>query len=520
MRLSTFGFPTACLAATLSCSNPTEPDPGPIVPDPFPNAHDVDLWIRATGLVLGAGDTFQQGFEVRDRASVRKNDPFSYPSRFDTIPSTYRIAWWSSDPRVLTVDSAGLMRAVAPGVAAMWVQVESERDSAVVRVGSGADPAGPRYRSVAAGSAHTCALAEAGEAYCWGSDFWGALGRGVRRWFRLGAAPERVVGGPVFQHLAVGSSHACGLVAGGDVWCWGKNFSGQLGNGERERDTEPAFAFEDDESVPVQVLGGIAFDTIVAQHQATCGLDQARTAYCWGSNFTWDLGIGSSDTGDARAEPTPVAGGHQFRLLGAGSSHACGVTADDETYCWGLHNWAAPPGPDQASFEPVLVATDLPFVDLAPGGAYTCGLTTLRETYCWGFNDDGQLGHADFDGSEMPTLLAGGFEFVALSAGGAHTCGLTATGGAFCWGANNYGQLGTGERDFTPNPDPMPVIGALSFSTLSAADSHTCGITPEGDAYCWGWMNSARLGNGRIQDFDAGETQVSVAPVRVVAPIL
>jgi alpha-tubulin suppressor-like RCC1 family protein len=491
----------------LACSNPVEPDPGPIEPDPFPDAHDVRLWLGATGVVLYRDETFQHSFFVDEYAEPLHQYP---PMVGFTYPAEFRMAWWSSDPRVLTVDSTGVVRAVAPGVAAVWVQVESERDSSVVRVASATDPAGPRYVSIGVGSGHTCARAEGGETYCWGSDAYAALGRGVNRWFTGGMTPEQVVAGQGYETLAVGSFHACGLVAGGDVWCWGKNFSGQLGNGERERDVETGLAFVQGESMPVRVVGAIAFDTIVAQNEATCGLDASGTAYCWGSNFLWELGIGSSDTGDARAEPTPVAGDLTFRLIAAGSAHACGVTSDEETYCWGVHNWAAPSGPQRSSFEPVLVAADLAFVQLVGGTAYSCGLTSARETYCWGFNNVGQLGHADLDGSETPTLLGGGFEFVALTAGREHTCGLTDAGRAFCWGVNGDGELGTGERNFTANPEPMPVVGGITFTALSAGGGRTCGIAPDGAAFCWG---QGGLGNGRMTEFTA------VTPVRVAAPI-
>lgn len=508
MRPSTRTMLTTCLFATLSCSNPTEPDSAPIEPDPFPDAREVRLWLYVTGLVLDPGETFQQVFYANEPAVSSSALSQCPPTVGFSCPDDLRRVWWSSDPRVLTVDSTGLVRTVAPGVAAVWVQVESARDSAAVRVASVADPSGPSYASVEAGGGHTCAVAHGGAAYCWGSNAYAALGRGVSRWFTAGAAPDLVAGGHAFDQLAVGSGHGCGLVAGGAVWCWGDNFSGQLGNGERERDAETGLAFQAGEPLPVQVLGGIAFDTIVAQAFATCGLDSAGAAYCWGSNFLWELGIGSSDNGDARAVPTPVAGELAFRLLGAGSSHACGVTPAHQTYCWGDHNWAEPSGPQRRSSEPVLVATDLPFVHLVGGTAYSCGVTAARETYCWGFNDRGQLGHDDPDGSETPTRLEGGFEFVALAAGSHHTCGLTAGGAAHCWGENDYGQLGAGERNFVANPQPMLVLGGLSFASLSAGGIRTCGVTLDGAAHCWG----SGLGNGRMTEF-------SGVPVRVVAPI-
>jgi alpha-tubulin suppressor-like RCC1 family protein len=270
------------------------------------------------------------------------------------------------------------------------------------------------------------------------------------------------------------------------------------------------------EPQPSRVVGTIPFDTLVAGSNSTCGLE-GGVAYCWGSNFRWQLGIGSADPGDSRAEPTPAAGDLNFTLLGAGGSHFCGVTTDDETYCWGEHNGAVPSGEGRMSDAPVLVATQPSFVAITGGTEYSCGLTAAGATLCWGLNDLGQLGHDALDGSETPTLLEGGFAFVALTTGRAHTCGLTAAGEAYCWGENNDGQLGRGERNFTPNPDPQPVVGGLSFKALSAGFAHMCGITVDGDAYCWGALEL--LGGGTWPPLGSVEAQFSAVPVRVVAPM-
>src|SRR5213076_1954999 len=88
--------------------------------------------------------------------------------------------------------------------------------------------------------------------------------------------------------------------------------------------------------------------------------------------------------------------------------------------------------------------------------------------YCWGYNESGQLGVGTSEGphtcrygscSADPVPVVTGLRWVSITAGGAHTCGLTPGGEAYCWGSNAYGQLGIG----TAGPE---TCGSYACSTL------------------------------------------------------
>lgn len=81
------------------------------------------------------------------------------------------------------------------------VQVESDRDSVLVRVGSG-ESGRVRYASIHAALDRTCARTDDGRVYCWGSDPYGGLGRGEVRWFTSAAAPAQIAGGWRFDQRA------------------------------------------------------------------------------------------------------------------------------------------------------------------------------------------------------------------------------------------------------------------------------------------------------------------------------
>jgi alpha-tubulin suppressor-like RCC1 family protein len=96
--------------------------------------------------------------------------------------------------------------------------------------------------------------------------------------------------------------------------------------------------------------------------------------------------------------------------------------------------------------------------------------------------------------------VSGGLTFQSLSAGGEHSCGVTTEGSAYCWGFNDGGQLGNGSTDRVAHATPEAVTGGLAFQSVSTGLFHSCGLTTDGAAYCWGWNNLGQLGSNGTSD--------------------
>jgi alpha-tubulin suppressor-like RCC1 family protein len=148
------------------------------------------------------------------------------------------------------------------------------------------------------------------------------------------------------------------------------------------------------------------------------------------------------------------------------------------------------------------------FVAVAAGGAHTCALTVEGAAYCWGRGESGQLGAPApasctldpgvFPCALIPLAVSGGHTFAQITGGGSHTCALTADGTAYCWGSNARGQLG--DNSTTQRQSPVPVATGLRFDMLDAGANHTCGLTSDGTAYCWGRNDGGQLGDGTTTD--------------------
>lgn len=86
--------------------------------------------------------------------------------------------------------------------------------------------------------------------------------------------------------------------------------------------------------------------------------------------------------------------------------------------------------------------------------------------------------------------------FVSLSTSDGHTCGITTDNWALCWGFNRYGGLGNGGvRDALV---PVPVLGGVRFSQVSVGWAASCAGTPGGEGYCWGVNEWGQLAHGGL----------------------
>ena len=391
-------------------------------------------------------------------------------------PMNATLVWSSSNENVARVDQSGLATAISAGSATITASVGSVSGSATMTVEA---PPIQGVVLVSAGDSHSCAVNEAGVAFCWGTGSSGQLGNGflVTRF-----TPFPVAGGHTFTAIATAETHSCGITTTGEAYCWGSNNVGQLGNGTTVSQSSPS-----------PVAGGLSLTSIVAGAFHTCGLTTSGAAYCWGFSNNGALGNGATGV---RTTPTAVSGGHTFVSLVAGRSHTCGITTTGETYCWGLNSSGQlGDGTSGSKLSPSLVIGGLTFTSISAGDSHTCALTASGSAYCWG-SPDGRLGIGDPTGvsTTSPRAVTGGLTFTAITAGETHSCAITTSGEAYCWGSNAGGRLGIGTTD-AQSLVPVAVAGGHVFRSIDVGD-HSCAVTTTNQVYCWGPGGTGQLGNG------------------------
>lgn len=331
---------------------------------------------------------------------------------------------------------------------------------------------GPRWSSAALGLFHTCGLVD-DIAYCFGDDRTGQLGaqslgdatclaNGVLSPCR--AQPARV-NGPSFTEIASGWLQTCGVASDG-TWCWGSGSS----DGHAART-----------DMPVRVTS-TRFAALASRQSSFCGATSDGDVQCWPVGASFPV-----------ATTTYAV---KLATLSGSYSHLCGLTSSGDAYCWGANEHGQlGTGDTVAQNAPTHAAGSLKFTKISAGFARTCAIATDRHAYCtggtlwtWTPQPDDSLNSTHF------VRVQGNDEFTSVTVGGGIACGVTTTGEGKCWGSNNNKQLGTGSVSGT-TATPHTVDGAHRFRDIIAGAYHACGITVEGEMYCWGFDHSGQLGS-------------------------
>ena len=462
-----------CSLAFTACHGATEPH-GP----PTLSARDTTLLV---------GETLTARVTVEDASGRPIPDPL--------------LTWRSSTPAVVSVDDSGHATALALGIATLTATLDEVDANMTITVV-------PQFTQIATGETHTCGITGRGELYCWGMSARGELGPSTdlldcsgRFGYGIECSPVPVLSSD-FRAVAItaGAMHTCALDAGGTAFCWGANFYGEAGTGNKS-----------DVLDPTRVAGAHQFTQIVAGRMHTCGITKLHDAYCWGWDDSGQLGAGDVSTerctffGTNPCSTTPrlVVGGHEWAQLSATERTTCGLTTSGELYCWGLGVGGndgmycqVEDNLQGCTHTPIRIESSKSYRAIGIGGAHRCEQALDDALECWGANYWGMFGNGTTKSSSLtPVTAAGGTAYASFVATRTGTCGLTSDGRAQCWGRGADGQIGNGS--LVDALIPADVSGGYRFMMLASSGSSdfVCGIAYTGRAYCWGLGSFAQLGD-------------------------
>lgn len=330
-----------------------------------------------------------------------------------------------------------------------------------------------------------------------------------------------------------GDDHGC-LLRNGNVFCFGTNGNGQLGNG----------TVGGDNATPTLVAGLAEVASITSSQTTVGALKKDGTVWMWG-----DPGLGhipgSPNTGNVTT-PFQIRDALAFTQFCSGHSHACGISGK-QVQCWGTVD-----DPGHAEDPELQTVTTQDIVGVGCGNEFTVlrladgsmmsfgqagtpdstlllgrgpnatkglvptainGLTGMTSsvtvgentfaigpsgTFAWGANR-GALINQVFDGFDTPQKLTAPFSgYSQIGIGYLFACGLRGTD-VECWGDNSLGQLGQGKIGANNQGLPLKVALPKPAKGIWAGSSSACAELTDGTIQCWGENDHGQLGIGTTE---------------------
>jgi alpha-tubulin suppressor-like RCC1 family protein len=325
-----------------------------------------------------------------------------------------------------------------------------------------------------------------GEVFCWGGNAGGQLGDGLGD----GADhPDPVaieLPGPALDVAAGYDSFACAIVDGSSrrVWCWGAQLLGNLGTGAGTgifAPTEAPLLLNGVEQVPRDVELGDLFGCASTN----------QGPYCWGKNEQCQAAASNAFPTVDTPRYVPFGGLNRDDRLFVGLDFA-GVSPASEPF--GPYPWGANSDGQTGVASPSTVCEvgyssfEVDGVS-AHFGRHACGRgTSANEVSCWGSNSAGQLGLDPSGPDVLPPISVSIPEAVVeLSLGFETSCARGASGAWYCWGRPIGGLVPTGHL-----PVEQPAL--TGFTSLSLGSDHGCGVDTNGTVQCFGASTGGKTG--------------------------
>jgi alpha-tubulin suppressor-like RCC1 family protein len=292
----------------------------------------------------------------------------------------------------------------------------------------------------------------------------------------------------------------CAVLHDGTARCWGRNNELQLGDGGDAWPFSPT---------PVEVAELDDVVAIAPNGRSTCALREGGEVYCWGWNVWGQLGDGTLFD---HFVPAPVSGLLDAVAISGAADHYCAVRANGRVVCWGagshgeLGSGLTGAGADKTTPSTVrtsILATLEGAVAVATGNATSCAVRANGTAYCWGGDVHGLGNGTAGTWQAYAQSVSGITAALEVSMGSSSQCVHLATGVVRCFGTNTYGELGSWLAPLgTDQLTPVGVGGVFSpLQTVLSIDSgfdHSCAMLATGEVKCWGLNGNGQLGDGTL----------------------
>jgi len=311
----------------------------------------------------------------------------------------------------------------------------------------------------------------------------------TQRFYRI----QRILG----SVIAAGGYHGLAVLTTNNLWVWGGDDQGQLGDGKTASEYYP--------TIPDLCSGISNLVSVAAGYDYSVAVDDNGVLWTWGQDAYGQLANGNDNA--SNVSPSPISGMSNFVSVAAGERHTLALLTNGTVWASGLdsngylaaYGQLGVGGLPYPFYTNSLIQSSIPngtmIVAIAAGGYHSLALDNSGNVWSWGWGASGQLGNGGTTNLTTPTKLSTISNVIAIAGGYYHSMALTADKNLWTWGDNFSGELGRGGSNQFPG---RVLASGLSSNVvaISAGDGFSLAVTTNGYVYTWGDNTFGELGNG------------------------
>lgn len=322
---------------------------------------------------------------------------------------------------------------------------------------------------------HSFALNNQGEVWGWGLNNRGQLGDGT---FTTRNTATRISALDGFSMISSGLTQNIGLRADGTVWTWGQDSYGI--------------------NLSLQAVAGL--DHIVSISTGLghfVALKEDGTVWTWGNNGFGQLGTG---TINSSATPVQVSGLSSVVSIAGGYYNTMALKEDGTVWIWGDGSRGIlgyNPTAEYKQLIPLQIQGLANIIQIDFSYMHGAALKKDGTVWTWGFNANGQLGNGSTYDAPAPAKVQNLSNIIKISSSYAHNLALTNEGEVWSWGDNAQGELGDGTIVQT-RLVPVRSAHLEGIVDIEAAEFYSYAVKQDGSMWAWGINDDSQLGTGNV----------------------
>lgn len=315
------------------------------------------------------------------------------------------------------------------------------------------------WQQVSCGNAHSIALKADGTIWTWGRNTLGQLGSGLAG---NSAIPAQMGTANDWVFICAGDEFSAAIKSDGTLWTWGDNTFGQLGDG--------TFGSAENKNVPVKVGTDTDWLLVSAGNNHTMAIKTNGTLWAFGRNNSGQLGDGTTVD---KIVPTQIGIDTNWSKVVAAIYHTVGLKSNGSLWTWGLNtNGQLGDGTNVDKIAPQNIDATNTYSKIARGIQHILTEKSNGTLWSNGLNISGQLGDATTVAKLLPTAVSTSItSWRSITSRYSHCAAVKTDGTLYMWGANLRGQLGNGAISAAVSTPVLIVCPTLSDKVFSLGSS-------------------------------------------------